>query len=84
MECAKSRPREPDPAPSFHTSASRVHLLVQLSAPKAQKLVEILGELARTKPLSPFAFLRQLPQAEPSAVLPTPAQQGQVPPSEVA
>ena len=56
----------------------------RISAPPTQKRVDVLGEIARTKPLSPFAFLREFPQAEPGQVLPMPALEGPAPPSKVA
>ena len=55
----------------------------RISAPKAEKLVQVLQQIARKKRLSPFAFLRELPQSD-AQVLPMRAPDDQAPPSEVA
>jgi transcriptional regulator with XRE-family HTH domain len=46
----------------------------QISARYATRLVEVLQEIARTNPLSPFAFMRELPAAQaPAAAAPAAA-----------
>lgn len=56
----------------------------QISTRYATRLVEVLQEIARTNPLSPFAFMRELPIAQaPAAGVPATIPQLQaVPPAE--
>ncbi len=57
----------------------------QISTRYATRLVEVLQELARTTPLSPFAFMRELPVAQvPAATVPALLPQIQVIPPSVA
>jgi hypothetical protein len=56
----------------------------QLSTRYATRLVAVLGEIARTNPLAPFAFMREMPPTQASmapASGPIPQLQA-VPPSE--
>ena len=39
----------------------------RISAPRAQKLAEVLGEIPRTRPLSSFPFLRELSGGPPES-----------------
>jgi transcriptional regulator with XRE-family HTH domain len=56
----------------------------QISIRYATRLVEVLGEIARTNPLAPFAFMRETPAAQaPAAAAPVPlAELKAIPPSE--
>ena len=56
-----------------------------ISAPRAQRLVEVLGEIARTVPMSPFAFLREaVPGPAQAAGAPmTPVPMAPLPATEV-
>ena len=54
----------------------------QISTRYAARLVEVLQEIARTNPLAPFAFMREMPAAPATAAaIPAPMPQ-RVPPTE--
>ena len=55
-----------------------------ISARYATRLIEVLQGMARSEPLAPFAFMREIAPQAPAEVLPMPAPEGQAPPSEVA
>ena len=57
----------------------------QISTRYATRLVEVLQEIARTTPLSPFAFMREFPAAQvPAAAGPATLPQLQAIPPSVA
>ena len=55
-----------------------------ISARYAARLVEVLQAIARSEPLAPFAFMREIAPNPPAEVRPMPALEGQAPSSEVA
>ena len=55
-----------------------------ISARYATRLVQVLQDIARSEPLAPFAFMREIAPKAPAEVHAMPSSEGQAPPSEVA